>query len=63
MLIGAEQTILRDHPRVIISTEEAPEDPATLHARMRKIAPDYKFRGSHCLFTGDEIRTEAVFFE
>jgi hypothetical protein len=28
-----------------------------------KIAPEYAFRCGNCLFTGDEIRTEVVFFQ
>lgn len=63
MLIGAADTIRKYHPRVIISTEEAPEDPRVLHDRLLSISSTYEFRCGACLFTGDEVRTDVVFFQ
>ncbi len=63
MVKGATTTIARYHPRVVISTEEAPEDPATIHAAMIGISPSYRFRAGPCLFTEGEIRNDTLFFQ
>jgi len=63
MVNGAAGTIWRFHPRMIISTEEAPEDPAALYSLVMSLGPNYKFRAGPCLFTGDEIRNDTIFFQ
>ncbi len=63
MVKGAAATIGRYHPRVVISTEEAPEDPAAIHAAMLSIFPGYQFRAGPCLFTEGEIRNDTLFFQ
>jgi FkbM family methyltransferase len=63
MMTGARDTILAFHPRMIVSVEEAPEDPASIKAAVLRIAPDYRFRCGPCLFTGDEIRNDTIFFQ
>ena len=63
MIHGAVQTITKFHPRVVVSVEEAPEDPAEIRAALLKVAPAYLFRPGPCLFTGDEIRNDTIFFE
>jgi FkbM family methyltransferase len=63
MVTGAADTIRRFHPRIIVSTEEAPEDPAALYSAVMSLAPSYKFRAGPCLFTGDEIRNDTIFFQ
>jgi FkbM family methyltransferase len=59
---GAASTLRRFHPRVAISTEED-DDPAEVHAQLMKLAPDYRFRPGPCLFNGDAILTDVIFFE
>ena len=63
MVIGAANTLRAFHPRIVVSTEEAPEDPAAIRAAVLKIAPDYQFSCGPCLFTGDEIRNDTIFFQ
>ena len=63
MILGAEQTIRSFHPRMVISTEEEPEDPAAIHSAIMKIAPHYQFRAGPCLFGEGEIRNDTLFFE
>ncbi len=63
MVIGASNTIRNFHPRIIVSVEEAPEDPLAIKAAVLQIAPTYKFRCGPCLFTGDEIRNDTIFFQ
>jgi FkbM family methyltransferase len=62
MVTGAARTIRAFHPRIVVSVEEAPEDPASIKAAVLQIAPDYRFRCGPCLFTGDEIRNDTIFF-
>ena len=62
MVTGAAKTIRAFHPRIVVSVEEAPEDPASIKAAVLQIAPDYRFRCGPCLFTGDEIRNDTIFF-
>ncbi len=63
MVYGAAQTIRTYHPRLVISTEEAPEDPVAIREAVAHIAPAYRFRAGPCLFTGDEIRNDTIFFQ
>ncbi len=63
MILGAEQTIRASHPRMVISTEEEPEDPAAIRAAIMRIAPNYHFRAGPCLFGQDQIRNDTLFFE
>ena len=63
MVTGARNTIRAFHPRIVVSVEEAPEDPASIKAAVMQIAPDYRFRCGPCLFTGDEIRNDTIFFQ
>jgi FkbM family methyltransferase len=63
MIKGAGQTLRAYHPRMVISVEEAPEDPAEIRAAVLAVAPNYQFRPGPCLFTGDEIRNDTIFFQ
>jgi FkbM family methyltransferase len=63
MLDGAAGTISKFHPRIVISTEEAPEDPSRIASKVKALSADYQFRCGPCLFNGDEIRTDVVFFQ
>lgn len=63
MINGARNTIRTYHPRIVVSVEEAPEDPAAIKAAVLRIAPAYSFRCGPCLFTGDEIRNDTIFFQ
>jgi FkbM family methyltransferase len=63
MVTGAVNTIRAFHPRIVVSVEEAPEDPVTIKAAVLRIAPDYHFRCGPCLFTGQEIRNDTIFFQ
>ncbi len=63
MILGAGNTIRAYHPRIVISVEEAPEDPATIKAAVMRIAPDYRFRCGPCMYTGGEVRNETIFFQ
>jgi FkbM family methyltransferase len=63
MIKGAGETLRAYHPRMVISVEEAPEDPAEIRAAVLSIAPNYQFRPGPCLFTGEEIRNDTIFFQ
>jgi FkbM family methyltransferase len=63
MVTGAVNTIRAFHPRIVVSVEEAPEDPAAIKAAVMRIAPDYRFRCGPCLLDGDEIRNDTIFFQ
>jgi FkbM family methyltransferase len=64
MIHGATETLRKYHPRMVISTEEAPEDPASIHEAVMKVDPGYQFRPGPCLFTGrNEIRNDTIFFQ
>jgi FkbM family methyltransferase len=63
MIHGAAQTIRKFRPRIVVSTEEPPEDPAAIRAAVLAFMPDYRFRCGPCLFTGDEIRNDTIAFE
>jgi FkbM family methyltransferase len=63
MVHGATRTIQAYHPRLIISTEEAPEDPAAINDAVLKIASDYNRHCGPCLFDGKEIRTDTIRFQ
>jgi FkbM family methyltransferase len=64
MIRGATETIRKYHPRIVISTEEAPEDPAAIRQAVMNVDPGYQFRAGPCLFTGrGEVRNDTVFFE
>ncbi len=63
MISGAVKTINAYHPRIVVSVEEAPEDPASIKAAVLQIAPNYQFRCGPCLFTGDDIRNDTIFFQ
>jgi len=63
MILGAEQTIRNFHPRMVISTEEEPEDPAAIHDAIMRIAPAYRFSAGPCFFGEGEIRNDTLFFQ
>ncbi len=63
MILGGEQTIRAFHPRMVISTEEEPEDPAAIRNAIMKIAPSYQFRPGPCLYGEGEIRNDTLFFQ
>lgn len=63
MILGGVETIRAYHPRMVISVEEAPEDPAEIYNAVMKIAPGYRFRAGPCIFTGDELRNDTIFFQ
>jgi hypothetical protein len=61
MIKGGVETIRAYRPRMVISTEEPPEDPAEIHDAVISISPMYQFRPGPCLFTGDELRNDTIF--
>jgi FkbM family methyltransferase len=64
MIRGATETIRKYHPRIVISTEEAPEDPAAIRQAIMKVDLGYQFRSGPCLFTGlNEVRNDTIFFQ
>jgi FkbM family methyltransferase len=64
MIRGATETIRKYHPRIVISTEEAPEDPAAIREAVMSVDSGYQFRAGPCLFTGgNEVRNDTVFFQ
>jgi len=63
MIRGGGETIRAYHPRIVISVEEEPEDPAEIRAAVIGIAPNYRFRAGPCEFTDGEIRNDTIFFE
>ncbi len=63
MIKGGAETIRAYHPRIVISVEEEPEDPAEIRAAVMSIAPQYLFRPGPCEFGDGEIRNDTIFFE
>jgi FkbM family methyltransferase len=63
MIKGGGDTIRAYHPRMVISVEEEPEDPAEIRAAVMGIAPTYRFRAGPCEFSDGEIRNDTIFFE
>ena len=63
MIKGGVETIRAYHPRIVISVEEEPEDPAEIHAAVMSIGPTYRFRPGPCEFSDGEIRNDTIFFE
>jgi FkbM family methyltransferase len=67
MIKGGAETIRVYHPRIVISVEEEPENPAEIHDAIFNIAPNYQFRPGPCLINGllntGEIRNDTIFFE
>lgn len=59
-LMGATATIQRWRPRIVLSTEEPPEDPGALTRLVRKLVPEYQPRPGPCVYDGNEIRSETV---
>ena len=59
---GGSATIRRFHPRMAFSTEEAPEDPLSLTKLIQSAVPSYSVRCGPCLFDGDEVRTDVMFY-
>ncbi len=62
MLHGSVKTIAANHPRFVISTEEEPEDPKALADFLSSQDSRYRARGGPCLYTGDAIRSDTMFF-
>jgi len=62
MLHGSVKTIAANHPRFVISTEEEPEDPKALADFLASQDKRYHARGGPCLYTGDAIRSDTMFF-
>jgi FkbM family methyltransferase len=63
MIKGGGETIRAYHPRMVISVEEEPEDPAEIRAAVMGIAPNYRFRAGPCEFSDGEVRNDTIFFE
>jgi FkbM family methyltransferase len=63
MIKGGSETIRAYHPRMVISVEEEPEDPAEIHDAVLSIAPNYRFRAGPCEFSDGEVRNDTIFFE
>jgi FkbM family methyltransferase len=63
MIRGGGETIRAYHPRIVISVEEEPEDPAEIHDAVFGTAPNYRFRAGPCEFSDGEIRNDTIFFE
>ncbi len=63
MIQGAAATLRAYHPRMVISVEEFPEDPAAIRTAVLNVTPTYQFRPGPCLFTGSEIRNDTIFFQ
>jgi methyltransferase, FkbM family len=63
MLKGGSATIRRFHPRMVLSTEEPPEDPKPINDALLAIAPGYRLTCGPCLIRGAEIRNDVIFFQ
>ena len=64
MIRGATETLRQYRPRLVISTEEAPEDPAAIRQAVMNVDPGYQFRPGPCVFTGStELRNDTIFFQ
>jgi FkbM family methyltransferase len=63
LLAGAQATLKRDRPRLALSTEEPPEDPATLTSLVSKLQPAYQAKCGPCLAADGQIRTDVMFYQ
>ena len=63
MLQGAATTLVRFRPRLALSTEEPPENPASLAELVNRLAAkSYEMTCGPCLIIGGEVSTDVVFF-
>lgn len=62
MLAGAAVTLKRHKPRLALSTEEPPEDPAALTRMVTGLQPAYAARCGPCLVVSGLIRTDVMFY-
>lgn len=63
MLAGAQATLRRDQPRMALSTEEPPEDPASLNRVVNSLQPAYRAACGPCLAADGQIRTDVMFYQ
>jgi len=63
MIKGGAETIRAYHPRIVVSVEEEPENPAEIHAALMSVAPSYHLRPGPCEFGDGEIRNDTIFFQ
>lgn len=63
LLAGAKATLQRDRPRLALSTEEPPEDPATLTGIVAGLQPAYRATCGPCLAADGQIRTDVMFYQ
>jgi FkbM family methyltransferase len=62
-LRGAVAVIARHHPRLALSTEDPPEDPAALTRLLATLAPGYRHTCGPCILISGQIRTDVMFFD
>jgi hypothetical protein len=62
VLRGAVQVILRDHPRIALSTEESADSSKSIAGLVHSIRPGYQMKCGPCLLDGKEIYTDVLFF-
>lgn len=62
-LRGAVGVIARHHPRLALSTEDPPEDPAALTKLLATLAPGYRHTCGPCILISGQIRTDVMFFD
>ena len=63
MIHGGEETIRKYHPRMVISVEEEPEDPAAIRLAVLNVEAKYQFRPGPCMFGDGELRNDTIFFQ
>lgn len=61
-LLGGATVISRYRPRMALSTEEPPEDPALLARTVKRLLPGYDMKCGPCLTFRYAIFTDVVFF-
>jgi len=63
MIHGGQETIRKYHPRMVISVEEKPEDPAAIRQAVLNINGKYQFHSGPCMFSDGELRNDTIFFQ
>ena len=63
MVRGSGEVIRKWKPRIIISTEEPPEEPAEVTAAVLSADSSYDRRCGPCLVSGLSVRTDVLFFQ
>jgi Methyltransferase FkbM domain len=62
MLRGGRDVIVRDRPRIALSTEELIDDAGAIAAVVKNIQPQYEMKAGPCFINYDSIYSDVLLF-